>query len=363
MGDWWEFQGQRDKVVTLTLLVTMCLTATFDLLFDWINLSHLESAGLKHGLLVGPPVHSALVAMLMFNIIATMTYIIEIINTFTILTNKRHLRLPVVYEQGIIMLLVELPQAAINLSIVTCRLHYVTNSQVAAGVFSIINSAMRLYVYSYFREREYSVKEVSTYKTTVKIALYVTVSVLWLAIIVTYTFSFQRPWMTFTGVGTPDSVAPWLSAISILYLNEPYNEKSRNYSINEHVTRQGLNPKQPWLLKNLDFIVSHTEAVARYPCQQDSVLPPSCETYDNVKFLFKYYEPTNEQPFGSVYYNFALESRGSCEPQKPHGNWSLVFAVVRAHMHRGNLTVMAYDPWWQTCTQPSPGFDDSLDVC
>ncbi len=370
MGEWWEFHGQRDKFLTVVVIGVLFLMSLLDMLFDWVNLSHLQSMEFRHTLVVGPPPHTAVTALLFFNILGTLTFLVECYNTFTILTNARFTRIPIAYEQAAILLIEEIPLASINLHIVTCRQHHIMSSQILAGVFGILNVAARLYLYGCYREREYGTKELSTYKTTLKIAVHVTVSVLWLALIVTCAFTWQEPWVQFEGFGAIDGIGPhWVPGISIVLINKRYWENPIEFDFDPFIQKQGLNPESPWLTENIEFIYKNPkrEIYAQYPCHVNKSVPHMCDNAQLLQFHFKYFMPSSEKPFGSIHYNFAATQGDKCQPsdRNLHGNWTLTYLKVRKEWvsRLNNLTIVVDPPWKGTCSLPTPEFDEDIHIC
>ena len=367
------FQGQRDKYMTLGMISVLFLTSTLDMMFDWINLSHLQSLEYRHSLVVGPPSHSACTALLMFNIIGVLFYLFECFNAFTILTNNRSMRLPVVWEQGITLILLEIPQAAINLSVVTCRLHHVASSQVVSGIFSIMKVGIRLYLYGWFREKEYGIKETSTFKTTLKIALYVTVSVIWLSLIVTEFFMWQGPWYDFDGLGDVSvGGASWIHGVSIILLHRRFWEKPENFTLDPYLDDQKLSYEEPWLVKDIGFILTdpNRETTATYVCNKNATASPVlCESHEEILFHFRYYLPSFAKPFGSIHYNYAGISASQCTAGRLiiQGEWTMAYlhilAVTHTYDDHTNTTIIGHAPWLGVCSLPTPHFDDKLAVC
>jgi hypothetical protein len=367
----WHFHGQRDKALTVGIMGILLLMTTLDMLFDWVNLSHLQSMEFRHTLVVGPPPHSAVSALLFFNILGTLTFVVECYNTFTILTHARHTRIPIVYEQAAILLIEEIPMASINLSIITCRQHHIMSSQLLAGIFGMLNVASRLYLYGWYREQEYGIKEVSTYKTTFKVAVYVTVSVLFLALMITCVFTWQPPWVQFEGFNAPDGQgAHWLPGVSIILISRPYWEKPQNFSFDPFIEKQGLNPERPWLTENIDFLFKDPkkEIYVQYPCVFNRTVPHMCDNAQLLQFHFQYFGPSSEKPFGGIHYNFAAHRNDAkCVPsdRNLHGNWTLTYLKIRKEWdpYSKNFSTIVHPPWDGTCSLPTPEFDTDLKIC
>ncbi len=379
--DTFEFHGQRDKYMTLGIMGTMFLTSLLDMILDWVNFTHLCSTDFKYGLVIGPPPDPSMTALLIFNIVGTCFFVAECINTFTILTHGRRTRIPIAYEQIAFILLEEIPLAAINLDIVTCRLHHVSASQVAAGMFGIINSGVRLYAYGWYEEHEYSSHKPvhnPNFKKTLKVAVYITVSVLWLVLIVSLAFTWQDPWVKFEKTdGATETVNPnWGEGVSILLLKVPHGKNVSALDINGTLTKQAVPMTSPWLVKNVADLL-RADSLQRggapvYPCLANASLAPSeCIEYHALRFHIEYAPPNQDnKPYGGMRYNIAGLSGDTCTPfheELYHDlrmEWKLEYLRVKVHSSGpDNTTVSVAPPWPGLCTVPEPEYDATLPVC
>lgn len=375
-----HFQGQRDKYMTLGVMGLMFTFSLIDMIVDWANFTHLCSEEFKYGLVIGPPPDPSMTALLLFNIVGTVFFVIESANTFTILTHGRATRIPIAYEQIVVILLEEIPIAAINLDIVTCRLHHVSSTQLAAGLFGIISCGIRLYIYGWYQEKEYTnVKPVHNpnFKMTLKIAVYITVSVLWLILIVSLAFTWQDPWVNFEETDdTTETVNPhWGQGVSILLLNVPHGKNVSAQDINGTLTKQAVPLDKPWLVKNIAELLKSDNledgAYATYSCLANASLSPyECKHYQALRFRMRYAGPTeNNKPYGGVVYNVGGISGDTCTPfheELFHDlkmEWKLEYLRVRVVHGRGNTTVVVSPPWSGMCTTPEPKFEPTLPVC
>ena len=344
--------------------------STTDVIADWVNYHYLNYDSFKYGLVIGPPSEEALTGLLLFNILGTILYIVECWNVTTILTNARMAKFPVAFEQGLVLLLEEIPMAAINLNIVTCRMHHVTGKQVTAGVFGMLNVAVRLYVYGWFRECEYFVKAINTFKTTLKIAIYVTVSVFYMVFVVTLGFTWQTPEVSYREVKPGHPVPPWVNGVTIMFLPTSVDVPFGNDSVNVALTHGAISLRHPWLVRDITSIIArhdnHTAVSYRCPPFNASLAPSECQHGDRLEFSFKYLAPRATQPFGSIHYGLAVTNGDKCRPvrkgMKP--DWQLLYLKVSFGRTRyGEPAVLVHPAWAKVCTPPIPYFDESLKVC
>ena len=367
--EWWEFHGHRDKVLTLAIISVMVVMSTIDLIVDWVNYHHLTDEDFRFGLVSGPPAAGAINSLLVFNILATLLYFIELWNTTTVLTNARVTRIPIALEQGIVLLLEEIPMAAINLNTVTCRKHYVTQKQVAAGVFGMLNVFVRLYCYGWYRECEYFVKAINTFKTTLKIAIYVTVSVFVMVLLVTLGFSWRQPTMWFVPVRPNLPEPDWIKDVSIMLLPEYPEGPFGNESVTAAIEQQGVSLSHPWLVRDVGSVISHPDnhTTAVFVCHTNAtLLPPECVGNDEIKFSFTYDHPRPTQPFGSIRYNLAQIKGGACAVTHTplRDDWQLIYLKVRLGNSRyEEAAVMVTYPWQKVCAHPILRHDDTLEIC
>ena len=379
--DTFEFQGQRDKYMTLGIMGAMFLTSLIDMIVDWVNFTHLCSMEFKYGLVIGPPPDPSMTALLIFNIVGTCFFFAECANTFTILTHGRRTKVPIAYEQIAIILLEEIPLAAINLDIVTCRLHHVSNTQVAAGLFGIINCGIRLYAYGWYEEKEYSnLKPVHNpnFKKTLKVAVYITVTVLWIVLIVALAFTWQDPWVNFEETdGSTETVNPsWGEGVSILLLQVPHGKNVSALDINGTLTKQGVPLTHPWLVKNMADLLKAENlgigASVTYPCFSNaSLAPEECTQYQSLRFHIEYANPNQDnRPYGGMRYNIAGLVEDTCTPfhdelfHDLRMEWKLQYLQVKiVSQGPNNTTVLVSPPWPGICTVPEPEYDATLPVC
>lgn len=368
--EWWEFKGQRDKYLTLGIIAVLSFLSTSDVIADWVNYEYLNEDSFRYGLVIGPPSSDALTGLLFFNIIGTIMYLVEMWNATTLLTNARVAKLPIVFEQGLVLLLEEIPMAAINLNIVTCRMHHVTRKQVTAGVFGFLNVGVRLFLYAWYRECEYFVKVINTFKTTLKIAIYVTVSVFYMVLIVTLGFTWQTPELPYSAVKPGHPVPAWTNQVSIMFLPNIIDEPFGNDSVNIALQHGAISLHHPWLVSDISTIIStqRNKTIVTYDCpHKNTTLSPSeCNDGDRLEFSFKYSSPTSEQPFGCIMYGLAILKGRECRSvgEGLHEDWLLLYLKTTYGRTRyGEPAVLVHPPWAKVCTPPIPMYDKSLNVC
>lgn len=90
--------GKHDKVILASLFFCLVCVSLVDLAIDWLNYLDLCDLDLRYGLAIGPPSPSSLFALLFFNIVGSLTFVLELVNSLSLLTNGGHMRLEVTYK-------------------------------------------------------------------------------------------------------------------------------------------------------------------------------------------------------------------------------------------------------------------------
>lgn len=136
--------GRPTRKVNVSLIVVMCLFSTLDVIMDLASCIHLRSiSGKEPEMALKPP----LIGLIFFNAVGVFSYLCETTNLLTsIWLLSGETKVPVVIEQCIVILLEELPLAALHASIATKRQGTTKLQGLACGV-AIINSGIRILVY------------------------------------------------------------------------------------------------------------------------------------------------------------------------------------------------------------------------
>ena len=369
----WVWHSPRDRQLTLAILGIMLTMSTIDMIADWINFAYMDTVPLMYGLVTGGPSVGALAALLAFNIIGTLLYAMECVNTVTILTNARHTRLPIQYEQAVVLILEEIPLVATNINIVACRLHHVTSMQLFASTCAIVNVAIRLYVYGWFSQCENRWPDKSTYENTVKVATYTSVSMLWLALVLSLGFLLKSPQTGYHHANKYNALQnppPYLNDVSLFLLFDDRPKPGtapQPEEVNLHLSigRQKLDESSPWLVQDIAHIAHAGKQGAHYSYQCPAGMalkPPACSGASSLKFRFKYLADTDVGYYGMIKYNFAKIDRKThhCEvvTDKLNVSWHLMYAHCNQAEDEGLRT-----PWMRVCNPPVPEYDKSMTVC
>lgn len=368
----WVWHSPRDRQLTLAILGIMLGMSTLDMIADWINFAYMDTVPLMYGLVTGGPSVAALAALLAFNIIGTLLYAMECVNTVTILTNARHTRIPIQYEQAVVLILEEIPLVATNINIVACRLHHVCSLQLFASTCAIINVAIRLYVYGWFSQCENRWPDKSTYENTVKVATYTSVSMLWLALVLSLGFLLKAPQTGYHHATkyNPQNPPPYLSDVSVFLLFDDRPKPGtapQPEDVNLHLAigKQKLDENSPWLLRDISH-VAHAGKVgvkASYKCSKGaSLLPPACKGASALSFRFVYQADTEVGYYGKIKYNFgridADSNQCNLAQDQLNVSWHLMYAYSSQNEDNGLRT-----PWMTVCNPPVPEFDKKMTIC
>ena len=370
----WVWHSHRDRQLTLAIIGIMLIMSTIDMIADWMNFAYMDTVPLMYGLVTGGPSVGALGALLAFNIIGSLLYAMECVNTITILTNARHTRFPIQYEQAMVLILEEIPLVATNINIVACRLHHVTSIQLFASTCAIVNVAIRLYVYGWFSQCENRWPDKSTYENTVKVATYTSVSMLWLAVVLSLGFLLKSPQTGYhhaSKYSASQNPPPYLTDVSLflLYDDRPKpgtSPQPENINLHLSIGQQKLDEASPWLVQDIAHIVHAGEKGmdATYQCPTGSILkPPACNGASSLKFHFQYEADTNVGYYGMIKYNLAKidikSHKCGLAADKLNVSWHLIYA----HSPQNEEDEGLRSPWMRVCNPPVPEYDQSVRIC
>ena len=349
-------------------MVVMLIFSTVDLILNWVNYLDLRSRSYNYGLVAGPPTESMLMGLFVFNIIGSVFYGMELINCLSMPFNGGKPRLPLEVEQALVLPLESVPLAAINLSVVVCRVRQHTPLQIASCVFTLINVLIRLSYAKVFQQ------ELKYCGEGFRMAVGVIVAVFSIVLVILAGLIWGRVNASFSPLPKPGH--RWLQGVSVILLKATYLEhiKTDSYEITSLVRRQGLPLNMPWLLKTLDIKTSE-EGVGSYTClnitQKVKSIPEECAGQKELKFRFRYnhrWRQSQHYPVGLISYNYALINvkDKSCVDanQTLGGDWQVFYFSLYLHA-RLNWTVgvLATSPWDEPCTVPFPVYDPSIHVC
>lgn len=221
------FLGRYDKLHAYGILSLLLLVSTVDMIVDWVNYAQLSAVdGFEYALVAGPPQTLAIHTLLFFNVCGTLFYVVECVNTLSIMCNRGHTKLAIELEQTLVILLEEIPLAAANLGIVVCRNDSGSAHQMACVLLALLNTALRLYFYNWVKEWRFKMEKTDL-QSTVKSAIYAMTSGFWLMLFATACFTWSheeagdRKAMMMSA-GKEQQSAAFFAGVSILLLKYPH---------------------------------------------------------------------------------------------------------------------------------------------
>ncbi|KAI0218061.1 hypothetical protein LSAT2_030171 [Lamellibrachia satsuma] len=330
-------------------------------------------------------------ALLVFTVIGTIFCLVECINAASLMWNGGHTRLPVELEQGVVLLLEEIPLAACNLSIAACRSGTLTPRQTTAGVLALLSTATRLYVYAYAKRRCFKFEEASTLKATLRAAVYASVTAVWIMLVVINAFTWDHE----SRVHETDHVTSEMTAqrhhlfggVAIFILRSIKTPKGGDRLKNALLHTSGATVEKNCLVADIEQLVGNDSVYTRhYTCppavEQWPWQPPQCRIATRLRFVFSYarrHRHRTMEPFGEIAFNVAMMTNDisdvsspiRCTPLTDHqDDWTLhyVNATLIRDSPRSEIStmVMMHDhlkPWQRTCVTPTLIFDPHLPVC
>ena len=353
----------------MILMILMFAFSTIDVALDWLNYENLTSEEYNYGLVSGPPSEIQLQALLIFCIVGTILYVVEIVNMLSMLRNNGYPAFPVLWELGLIMLIEEIPLCAINLAIVLCRFHQNTPLQIASSVFGILNIVIRFLAFDTKEAKEKGIKSITT-------VLFVCLFLEWMAILVLSGLVWGHGYSQYKRDKIPKPGKEWLNGVSMLLLKD-LNQKDpdmNNLDITTMIQDQGLSLENPLLIGDLREIGSlvQTEFSAFYPCNASAkYLPVECGNAPGTRIAFRFRymlnPPSTTTPLGDVSYRYAtLQPNYECVPAKDEmdNGWKLYY--LNATLMRKQSKIVGVEvskPWAGACTVVHPIFDTSIDIC
>ena len=297
-------------------------------------------------------------------------------------------------EQIFVLLVEEIPLAAINLSIVVCRNDFLTYKQMLAGLFGMLSCSCRMYVYGWIKEKLFKFDR-NMVSWTIKIATYVSASTLVFIYFIVQCFTLTRAghseglWWTGGGSGSDGKEGGMTTGVSIV-LFSPQSIATLeqfgplNGSINSALAKQSLAWDKPWLVRDISEVINAGEngLTAYYDCDQFALESPvECAGITRllVKFVYAQQSWDAHQPYGQLRYNVATGSR-----RRSHGNATLTVSrcselrtrladswkpllltvfVTKANDEAKEQLVTARQPWTKCCRPIDLYYDADIPVC
>ena len=315
--------------------------------------------------------------------------LLECINAASLMWNGGHTRLPIEVEQCVVLLLEEIPLAACNVSIATCRSGTLTTSQTTAGILALLSTVMRLYVYVYAKRRCFKFEEASALKSTLKMAVFVSVTAVWIMLLVINAFQWHHarhsPVTTHVTLAMTSQHHYLFGGVAIFILRSTKTPKDGVHLTKALLRTYGATVENNCLVDNIEQLVANDDLHSRYySCrpvvEQWPWQPRQCRSASKLHFVFRYARPLtpNEmEPFGKITFNVAMMTSDTsspttrCTPMNgyPEG-WTLHYinATLIQGSRKSDIAMMAveYDrmkPWERTCVTPTLSFDSALPVC
>lgn len=352
-------------------VVVMLLFTSVNLILIWVNYIDLHSPAYEYGLVVGPPTETMLMALFVFNIIASVLSGVEIINALTIPFSEGKPRLPLELEQCLVLALESVPLAAINLSIVVCRMRNHTPLQISGCAFFVLNFLVRM-VYARAFQQEFK-----SCSKGFKMCVLVCAGMFFILLLILCGLVWGRVNASFRPL--PEASTSWLTGVSLMLLNAPNLEyqKLHQYDLTSIVRQQNIAFNKPWLVKNLWDIKQQegdSGLVVVYPCQsmpREQLRPEECEGFEKLRFHFKYnheWQWSPSKPLGIISYNYAQVSDKNAICLQANntlaGDWKLFYFTIKLDARTNwTVAVLASSPWPEACTVPFPLYDPSIPVC
>ena len=384
-----QFTGKWDKLFAYGLALLLLFFSTLDVIIDWSNYTDLKTDDFQYGLVVGPPKPVALTSIFVFCIIGSILYALEVANVLTLMCNGGHVRIPMEVEQSLVLILEEIPLAAANLGIVMCRYDIITPTQTTTQVTALLSTTMRMYFYGWAKEYQFKYER-STYRVTLKVALYVTASVVWIMLFLVCCFTWNHARLSSAEFATQELKLKLMNGTSVFLIKMPEEDpfgkygKVRNWSLTDMDSVEDV--ENNWLVRDLDNVIKAAgqKAMRTYSCTKGdpSRKIPICHRHNTkeVKFLFYYRNKsfmTSRSPFGELKYNYApVKTNGTCVYQTEDlpPDWFLYFLVPDLggyytdadlfNSTRPPAAIQATTPWGnRTCVIAKPRFDRHLNPC
>ena len=355
--------------------LVMILFSGVNLALCWFNYLDLDSPTYRYGLVVGPPTPTMLMGLFIFTVVASVVCGVEVLNAISVPFSGGKPRLPLEIEQCLALAAGSVPLAAINLSIVVCRMRNHTPLQIACCVFLVLNLLVRM-IYAFTFEQEYK-----SCGGGFKMCAQVMVFILGLIVLVLAGLIWGRVNASFKTV--PSAGTNWLRGVSIMLLQAPELEGRTVTEMDlTHLVRGHNLPKnKPWLVKDLIDVAEARESGEDgvwtvYSCRASSpelLRPEECEDVDELKFHFRFnddWQWSHGRPLGVISFNYAQVSRiGGLElclqaNQTLTGAWRLFYLAVKLQPRTNwTVAVLVTSPWKDACTMPYPLYDPSIPVC
>ena len=333
---------------------------------NWVNFADLTSEELKRGLVIGPVPKFMWIILLVFTVVGTVLFVPETLNTLSVFFCDGETKVPLIWEQLVILPLEQIPLAAINYFISRCRQQYATTIQTLCGTISIVFIFVRIVWYAHMEGKVLQRKDDVKMKKG-----------LFMAVCALYACSLAFPIMSWRFQPETDMNAEFVDHVSIFLLKAPFLETRviTKYPLDDVLRSQGRNLHSPELVKSVTTIYKSEDEglIAEYKCDSNATfLPPECAGR-NGRLIFRFiYEPYTEAgPFGEVLYNFAFEHIESdtnttwCEASSGDlsHNWRLFYFKSVQKRDKQSLHVYVSSPWEGTCTTPQPWYAASIQVC
>ena len=382
-----SFQSKNDRLIAYVIVFILCFSAILDRALDWKNYSDVSDPDYNYGLAAGAIDKAAHDGLFVFALFGTVFSVFEIVNTLTLMCCVGHVVIPVELEQGVILLVEQIPQAIINLAITICRNNIVTPHQAWACFWGVVNTALRLYAYGYLKEKLYKTERSGVVKTT-KIAIYITSTFLWLFLLFDNGFLWHHARLGHEQFHQQSDAINQIEGVSItLVRTATHTELPANISgsISYHYEklREELGTEKPWLVENIADIAKNKNKslIADYKCRKSSFFfePEPCDERDvtHIRFRFDHVVDKNKlhvQPIGEIQYNFAMihtagneNGTKDCNSRENHvlGDWELeYFRFVLVHNpYTREKQLQAKTAWIKVCHIPVLKYNEKIKVC
>lgn len=348
----------------------MFAMGTTDVFVNWVNFLELNLLDHSRGLVLGPIPQFLWITLLVFTIVGSVFYVLESINTFSIFfSTDGQTKVPIVWEQMLILTLEHIPLAGINFFISQCRSQYYTMWQTTSGSIYILYIFTRLLWHAHMEGR--LLRDVKDYKMR---------KGTFMAVCALYSCAMAFPVICWR-FGPPEGgLKAVVEDVNIYLLKAPFLEtRTRGYDLTPVLLSQGRDLHQPYIVKSIKELVidyDHEIYTAKYTCNRGpnvTFIVPQCPDDGHIVFSFQYPRKSDIEPFGEIQFNYAFVPLGAtaadltqCVPSTGdfEDNWHLYYLTTAfMHMHDAPLRVFISSAWQRTCLAPRPWYNPDIPVC
>jgi len=366
------------NVAWVTLMASL---GTLDCGVNWLNFIQLTHSDRTRGLITGPVPEFLWIMLLIFTLIGSVLYVLETINTFTVFICNGQTKVPIVWEQLVIITLEHIPLAAINFFISQCRCKYFTVWQTMCGSVYILFILLRLVWHAHMEGKLVwaSLYEGSEFKMR---------KGMFMAVCALYSIAMAFPALCWRHSEAAGKFEIQISDVNLYLLKASFLETRniRAHDLTDLLVSQGRDLHKPWVVESIVDIVEleggYLSAVYPCPIKDDPNVTfalPDCTSNGYINFSFAYPLKHEILPYGEIRYNYAFISEPEIGPnstqntrttctqasQNFQNGWRLFFLKTEQMYlpEEEFLHVLISSAWEGTCKSPEPYYDKTIPVC